>query len=174
MTEYLMDIDNLNVSHLDWYGLIVLNPARLDGVTTFPAQDNLFLTRRLATAEKQRRFPRSLVSDICWLLKEGREKGLSADLPGKLQSQNDLFRLQHALHAVKLTSWVCMVRMERQCIPLCCCCGRAGAGKQPEGLMYRSTTCSRADSAPGDAGAGMVTDVTGYSEPPRRLRAGGR
>ncbi len=79
-----MDNDNLNVSHLAWCGLIALNTARQDGIATSPAQDNLFLTRWLATAEKQRRFPRSLASDISWLLKEGREKGLRADLPGKL------------------------------------------------------------------------------------------
>jgi hypothetical protein len=120
-----MDNDNLNVSHLAWCGLIALHTARRDGVATSPAQDNLFLTRWLATAEKQRRFPRTLASDISWLLKEGREKGLRADLPGKLdylwragngnlQGQNDLFRLQHALQAVKLTGWIYMVLAESE------------------------------------------------------------
>ena len=115
-----MDNDNLNVSHLAWCGLIALHIARRDGIATSPAQDNLFLTRWLATAEKQRRFPRELAGDIRWLLKEGREKGLRADLSGKLAylwragngnllAQNDLFRLQHALHAVKLTGWIYMV-----------------------------------------------------------------
>ncbi|KHJ69225.1 hypothetical protein QU24_04680 [Pantoea rodasii] len=120
-----MDNDNLNVSHLAWCGLIALHTARRDGVATSPSQDNLFLTRWLATAEKQRRFPRELASDISWLLKEGRVKGLRADLPGKLdylwragngnlQGQNDLFRLQHALHAVKLTGWIYMVLAESE------------------------------------------------------------
>jgi hypothetical protein len=120
-----MDNDNLNVSHLAWCGLIALHTARRDGVATSPAQDNLFLTRWLATAEKQRRFPRELASDISWLLKEGRVKGLRADLSGKLdylwragngnlQGQNDLFRLQHALHAMKLTGWIYMVLAESE------------------------------------------------------------
>ncbi|MCT6592711.1 DUF2913 family protein [Pantoea dispersa] len=120
-----MDNDNLNVSHLAWCGLIALHTARRDGIVTSPAQDNLFLTRWLATAEKHRRFPRTLASDISWLLKEGREKGLRADLHGKLdylwragngnlQGQNDLFRLQHALHAVKLTGWIYMVLAESE------------------------------------------------------------
>lgn len=120
-----MDKDNLNVSHLAWCGLVALHTARRDGLVTSPAQDNLFLTRWLATAEKQRRFPRVLASDISWLLKEGREKGLRADLPGKLeylwragnvdlQAQSDLFRLQHALHAVKLTGWIYMVLSENE------------------------------------------------------------
>lgn len=115
-----MDKGNLNVSHLAWCGLVALNTARLDGQVSSPAQDNLFLTRWLATAQKQRRFPKELASDISWLLREGREKGLRADLPGKLdylwragngnlKAQNDLFRLQHALHAVKLIGWIYMV-----------------------------------------------------------------
>jgi len=123
ITEYPMDKENLNVSHLAWCGLIALHIARRDGLATSPAQDNLFLTRWLATAERQRRFGRELASDISWLLREGRGKGLRADLPGKLdylwragngnlQEQNDLFRLQHALHAVKLTGWIYMVLAE--------------------------------------------------------------
>jgi len=66
-----------------------------------------------------------MASDISWLLKQGREKGLRADLPGKLeylwragnghlQAQNDLYRLQHALHAVKLTGWIYMVLSENE------------------------------------------------------------
>ncbi|KHJ69247.1 hypothetical protein QU24_04820 [Pantoea rodasii] len=120
-----MDKGNLNVSHLAWCGLVALNTARLDGQVNSPAQDNLFLTRWLATAEKQRRFPKALASDISWLLKEGRAKGLRADLPGKLdylwraesanlKEQNDLFRLLHALHAVKLIDWACMVLTDNE------------------------------------------------------------
>ncbi|MGC0869964.1 UNVERIFIED_ORG: hypothetical protein C7430_11574 [Pantoea agglomerans] len=87
-----------------------MHTARQDGIVTLPAQENLFLTRRLAC-------------DICWLLREERQKGLRADLPGKLDylwrasngnllAQNDLFRLQHMLHAVKMTGWIYMVLAE--------------------------------------------------------------
>lgn len=120
-----MDNDNLNVSHLAWCGLIALHAARRDGTATSPAQENLFLTRWLATAEKQRRFRKELANDIRWLLKEGREKGLRADLPGKLDylwragssdllAQNDLFRLQHAVNTLKPAGWIYMVLSERE------------------------------------------------------------
>lgn len=120
-----MDKANLNVSHLAWCGLVALHTARRDGLSGSASQDNLFLTRWLATAEKQRRFPKELANDIRWLLKEGREKGLRADLPGKLdylwragngnlRAQNDLFRLHHALHAVKLTGWIYRVLAESE------------------------------------------------------------
>ncbi|MCA1267901.1 DUF2913 family protein [Pantoea rwandensis] len=93
---------------------MALSIARRDGVVSSPAQENLFLCRWLATAEKKRLFRRELASDITWLLKEGREKGLRADLPGKLEylwrasrgdllDQSDLYRLQHIMHAIKLT-----------------------------------------------------------------------
>ncbi|MBK0004294.1 DUF2913 family protein [Erwinia sp. S38] len=112
-----MDNRNLNVSHLAWCGLVALQNARNDGQVSSPAQENLFLVRWLALAEKQRRFHREFAEDIRWLLKTGRNKGVHADLPGKLnylwragsgslKEQNDLFRLQHALQAVKLTGWV--------------------------------------------------------------------
>lgn len=109
-----MSSQNLYADHLAWCALMALGIARRDGIVSSPAQENLFLCRWLATAEKQRLFRRELASDIKWLLKEGREKGLSADLPGKLEylwhasrgdlmDQSDLFRLQHIMHAIKLT-----------------------------------------------------------------------
>ena len=109
-----MENSNLYVDHLAWCGLIALNMARKAGTVNSPAQENLFLCRWLATAEKKRLFRRELANDIRWLLKEGREKGLRADLPGKLEylwrassgdllEQNDLFRLQHVMHAITLT-----------------------------------------------------------------------
>lgn len=109
-----METSNLFVDHLAWCGLIALNMARQSGMVNSPAQENLFLCRWLATAEKRRLFRKELANDIRWLLKEGREKGLRADLPGKLEylwrassgdilAQNDLFRLQHIMHAITLT-----------------------------------------------------------------------
>lgn len=110
----MMDSSNLFVDHLAWCALVALNMARNAGTVNSPAQENLFLCRWLATAEKRRLFRRELANDIRWLLKEGREKGLRADLRGKLEylwrassgdllKQNDLFRLQHILHAITLT-----------------------------------------------------------------------
>lgn len=109
-----MDTSNLYVDHLAWCGLIALNMARQTGAVSSAAQENLFLCRWLATAEKKRLFRRELANDIRWLLREGREKGLRADLPGKLEYlwrassgdllvQNDLFRFQHVMHAITLT-----------------------------------------------------------------------
>lgn len=109
-----MDTSNPDAEHFAWCSLVALNMARIAGTVNSSAQENLFLCRWLATAEKKRLFKRELASDISWLLKEGREKGMRADLPGKMEylwraskgdllEQNDLFRLQHVMHAIRMT-----------------------------------------------------------------------
>ncbi|EQA1624921.1 DUF2913 family protein [Enterobacter asburiae] len=100
--------------HLAWCALTAL--ARQDGAVRSVAQENLFLTRWLATALKQRRFSRDVTPDIEWLLKQGRQLGVSAKLTsklnylwhsctGELSEQNDLFRLTYALETAKDMHW---------------------------------------------------------------------
>lgn len=102
--------------HLAWCALVALALARQSGDVLSSAQENLFLTRWLATALKQRRFPREINQDIEWLLKQGRQLGVSAKLAsklnylwhsctGELSEQNDLFRLTYALEAAKDMHW---------------------------------------------------------------------
>ncbi|EAR6355478.1 DUF2913 family protein [Salmonella enterica] len=99
-----------------WCALVALALARQDSGVLSPAQENLFLTRWLATALKQRRFSREVTQDIEWLLKQGRQMGVSAKLAGKLDylwractgelsEQNDLFRLTYALETAKDMNW---------------------------------------------------------------------
>lgn len=102
--------------HLAWCALVALALGRQNGDVLSPAQENLFLTRWLATALKQRRFSRDVAPDIEWLLKQGRQLGVSAKLAsklnylwrsctGELSEQNDLFRLTYALETAKDMSW---------------------------------------------------------------------
>lgn len=102
--------------HLAWCALVALALARQDGGVLSPAQENLFLTRWLATALKQRRFSRDVTPDLEWLLKQGRQLGVSAKLAsklnylwrsctGELSEQNDLFRLTYALETAKDMPW---------------------------------------------------------------------
>ncbi|HFS8112849.1 TPA: DUF2913 family protein [Enterobacter asburiae] len=102
--------------HLAWCALVALALARQDGGVLSPAQENLFLTRWLATALKQRRFSRDVAPDIEWLLKQGHKLGVSAKLvsklnylwrscTGELSEQNDLFRLTYALETAKDMNW---------------------------------------------------------------------
>ena len=102
--------------HLAWCALVALALARQEQGELSPAQENLFLTRWLAAALKQRRFSRDVAQDIGWLLNQGRLLGVRAKLAdkldyvwrscsGELTEQNDMFRLTYALETAKDMSW---------------------------------------------------------------------
>ena len=103
--------------HMAWCALMALALAREEGGVQSPAQENLFLTRWLATALKQRRFPREVTPDIQWLLKQGRQLGIRAKLTSKLNYlwhscaepvsvQSDLYRLTFIIEQLKSQGWV--------------------------------------------------------------------
>jgi len=103
--------------HLAWCAMIALHLAKCEGQISSETQENLFLTRWLATALKQHRFPRETAPDIEWLLKQGRMLGPRAKMlhkleylwrscTGELSAQNDLFRLTYALETAKEMHWV--------------------------------------------------------------------
>lgn len=111
--------------HFAWCTLVALALARQDGAVCSEAQENLFLTRWLATALKQRRFARELTPDIEWLLRQGRQHGVVAKLASKLDylwrsctsevlDQNDLFRLIYAPKTAKEMQWTYQLLSDRE------------------------------------------------------------
>ncbi|EMP6174916.1 DUF2913 family protein [Citrobacter amalonaticus] len=108
-----------------WCALVALALARRDGRVSSRAQENLFLTRWLATALKQHLFPRVLATDLEWLLNQGRQLGLHANLVTKLtylwesctgqyKAQNDRIRLTHAIETAKDMHWICQILNEHE------------------------------------------------------------
>ena len=100
------------VGHLAWCALVALSIAEQDGFIRSEVQKNLFLTRWLAIAQKQRRFCREVATDINGLLQQGRKLGIRAKLhqkleylyrscTGKLSEQTALFRLTYTLESTK-------------------------------------------------------------------------
>mgnify|MGYP006194643997 FL=1 len=96
-----------------------------DGKVSSESQENLFLTRWLATALKQHRFPRDVAPDIEWLLKQGRTLGARAKMfhkldylwrscTGELLEQNELFRLTYALETAKEMHWIYRLLTDRE------------------------------------------------------------
>lgn len=111
--------------HLAWCALIALALARKDGTVSSAAQENIFLTRWLASAQKQRRFSRDVAPDIDWLLKQGRQYGVKAQLAGKLNylwqacsgtltEQNALGRLTFVMEAAKDMGWIYRLLTDRE------------------------------------------------------------
>ncbi len=83
---------------------------------TSPMAEHLFIVRWLATAQKQKRFPKTVAIDIQLLLDKGRKQGIGAKLKshleyvwrscsGDLRQQSDLFRLTYALESLKALGW---------------------------------------------------------------------
>ncbi len=104
------------LSHLAFCALAALGLARQDGIAGTPYAENLFLIRWLATAQRQKRFPKSVAVDIGWLLERGRKHGPSGKLrqhldylwsscSGNLADQSDLFRLTYATETLKDQGW---------------------------------------------------------------------
>lgn len=104
------------LSHLAFCALAALGLARQDGMAGTQYAENLFLIRWLATAQKQKRFPKSVAVDINWLLERGRKHGAADKLrqhldslwrscSGNLAAQSDLFRLTYASETLKDQGW---------------------------------------------------------------------
>lgn len=104
------------LSRLAFCALVALALARQDGVAGTPWAENLFITRWLANAQKQKRFPRCVAPDIALLLERGRSLGPTAGLrqkfdylwrscSGDITAQSDLFRLTYATEVLKDDVW---------------------------------------------------------------------
>ncbi|HCM4479013.1 DUF2913 family protein (plasmid) [Citrobacter portucalensis] len=108
---------NEKTAHLVWCAMIALRLARQEGRVQSEQQENLFLTRWFADAERQRRFSRDVATDIRWMLQQGRSLGVRAQLARKLDyiwrsttgnilEQTELFRLTWGLETAKSQQWV--------------------------------------------------------------------
>ncbi|RXA93741.1 MULTISPECIES: DUF2913 family protein [Yersinia] len=106
-----------DLAHLAWCALVALRLTQHDGQASSPLLTHTFLLRWLVTAQKQRRFPRSVATDIEGLLQLGRRKGHAAGLHKRLEylygscsspvsRQSDLFRLTYAIEAFKAQGWI--------------------------------------------------------------------
>lgn len=104
------------LSHLAFCALVALALARQEGGAGTPWAENMFLTRWLATAQKQKRFARCVAPDIALLLERGRSQGPAAGLrqkfdylwrscSGDIATQSDLFRLTYATEVLKDDVW---------------------------------------------------------------------
>lgn len=93
-----------------------------------PLTIHTFLLRWLGTAQKQRRFPRSVAADIDSLLRQGRMKGLSAGLEQRLEGRlnacgnpvidpSDLLRLTQVIEHLKSLGWVNAVVTDDEWLP---------------------------------------------------------
>jgi len=74
-----MSFDFINNWRFAWCALVALRTAQQDGQALSPLSTHAFLLRWLTVAYKQKRFPRTIASDIEGLLTLGRNKGLAEE-----------------------------------------------------------------------------------------------
>lgn len=115
--SHTSDLVVTDVAHLAWCALVALRLTQPEGQALSPLMTHTFLMRWLATAQKQRRFPRSIAPDLEKLLRLGRQKGVAADLYLRLEKlwhacsdtvshQSDLYRLAQAIKILKDQNWL--------------------------------------------------------------------
>lgn len=130
---------NEKTAPLVWCALIALRLARQDSRVRSEQQENLFLVRWFADAERQRRFPRDVATDIRWIQQQGRSLGVRAQLAKKLDyiwrsttgdimAQTELFRLTWGLETAHSQQWVYHVLTDPEWLRL------RAAESQPGGL----------------------------------------
>ncbi|ECL5068770.1 DUF2913 family protein, partial [Salmonella enterica] len=68
-----------------WSALVAIKMAWQDGKITSDYSEYVFIMNWLATARKRKIFPRTVSSEIDWLINDGRLKGHQAGLRIKLE-----------------------------------------------------------------------------------------
>ncbi|WP_155483886.1 DUF2913 family protein [Trabulsiella odontotermitis] len=106
-----------DLAHFAWCALVALHTARLEGQARSPLTTHTFLLSWLARAQKQRRFPRTVASDIDRLLRSARQKGPATGLQQQLEyiwyvctgpadGQSELFLLTQIIEQLKTDGWI--------------------------------------------------------------------
>ncbi|MNG72819.1 hypothetical protein D3C79_312510 [compost metagenome] len=111
-----------SLSHLVFCALVALAFERQQGGAATPMAEHLFIVRWLATAQKQKRFPKNVAVDITWMLERGRRHGQAAKLRAHLEylwssscgmgNQTPLFRLTFAIETLRDRGWRNVVLLE--------------------------------------------------------------
>lgn len=117
-----------DLAHFAWCALVALHMARQEGQVRSSLITHAFLLGWLARAQKQRRFPRSVASDIESLLQTARQKGPAAGLQQQLEHiwqlctdpagrRSELFRLTQIIEELKADGWINAVVTDREWNP---------------------------------------------------------
>ncbi|EBH0782831.1 DUF2913 family protein [Salmonella enterica] len=118
-----------DLAHLAWCALVALRLEQHGGQALSSLTTHTFLLRWLVTAQKQRRFPRTVATDISNLLRLGRQKGPGAGLQQRLEylwrscscpvkQQSDLFRLTYVIEHLKTKGWLNAVVTDEEWKPV--------------------------------------------------------
>ena len=123
------------LEHFTWCAQVAHSLAVADKKINSEMDSHRFLMTWLKTAQKQKRFPRTVARDIDYLIVYGSRHGFASKLADKIEfmyrscgdvaQQSDLFRLTYVTELLKDRAWSVQMQSERdwgrmKCAPTGC------------------------------------------------------
>ncbi|HHR3897977.1 TPA: DUF2913 family protein [Salmonella enterica] len=107
---------NGKLASFTWAALVALKLAVQDGKISSALSEHLFMMNWLSVARKRKLFSKQVAPEIQWLLTEGRNKGVNANLKLKVEylyftsqettsEQSAYFRFTHAIEELGTHGW---------------------------------------------------------------------
>lgn len=99
-----------------WSALVAIGIAIKDHKIYSKMSEHLFIMHWLAIAKKRKIFSKSIVSELQWLIDEGKKKSINAQLKFKIEylyatssgdvtMQNDYFKFTHTIEILRNNGW---------------------------------------------------------------------
>ncbi|MGN2415404.1 DUF2913 family protein [Citrobacter freundii] len=99
-----------------WSALVAIGIAIKDHKIYSKMSEHLFIMHWLAIAKKRKIFSKSIVSELQWLIDEGKKKSINAQLKFKIEylyatssgdvtMQNDYFKFTHTIEGLRNNGW---------------------------------------------------------------------
>ncbi|EPB4368818.1 DUF2913 family protein [Citrobacter freundii] len=99
-----------------WSALVAIGIAIMDHKIYSKMSEHLFIMHWLAIAKKRKIFSKSIVSELQWLIDEGKKKSINAQLKFKIEylyatssgdvtMQNDYFKFTHTIEVLRNNGW---------------------------------------------------------------------
>lgn len=99
-----------------WSALVAIGIAIKDHKIYSKMSEHLFIIHWLAIAKKRKIFSKSIVSELQWLIDEGKKKSINAQLKFKIEylyatssgdvtMQNDYFKFTHTIEILRNNGW---------------------------------------------------------------------
>ncbi|MGP8846820.1 DUF2913 family protein, partial [Enterobacter hormaechei] len=99
-----------------WSALVAIGIAIKDHKIYSKMSEHLFIMHWLAIAKKRKIFSKSIVSELQWLIDEGKKKSINAQLKFKIEylyatssgdvtMQNDYFKFTHTIEVLRNNGW---------------------------------------------------------------------
>lgn len=108
-----------------WSALVAIGIAIKDHKIYSKMSEHLFIMHWLAIAKKRKIFSKSIVSELQWLIDEGKKKSINAQLKFKIEylyatssgdvtMQNDYFKFTHTIEVLRNNGWEsCLLTPEK-------------------------------------------------------------